>query len=79
MKKEILKKLDGANKQSEKAIKQFTTTEETLKQQNQVIADTLDEAQQEILVLQAIRENGLRKHEENAGIIDRIGQIVRGN
>jgi hypothetical protein len=77
--KELMKKLDGARKVSDQAIKQFTTTEDTLKKQNEVIATTLDEAELQIRKLQAFKESGLKKHEENMGVIERIGQIVRGN
>lgn len=77
--KELVKKLDLAHKESEKAINQFITTEETLKKQNEVISKTLDEAESQIQKLQAIKETGLKKHSENLGIIDRIGSIVRGS
>lgn len=77
--KELVKKLDLAQKESEKAVNQFITTEETLKKQNEVIAKTLDEAELQIRKLQALKESGLRKHHENLGVIERIGQIVRGS
>lgn len=77
--KEILKKIDGAKKVSERAISQFISTEETLTKQNEVIAKAMDEAEAEIQKLQAIKEMGFKKHEENTGIIDRIGSIVRGS
>lgn len=77
--KEIMKKIDGAKKVSDKAIEQFVSTEETLLKQNEVIASALDEAEMEILKLQAIKENALKKHSENMGIAERIGQIVRGS
>jgi hypothetical protein len=77
--KAIMKKLEGAAIASDKAVEQFITTEETLKQQNEVIAKTLDEAETEIRKLQALRESGLKKHSDNLGVISRIGQIVRGS
>jgi hypothetical protein len=77
--KEILKKIDGAKKVSDKAIAQFTTTEETLIKQNEVIASAMDEAEVEIQRLQAVKEMGFKKHSENTGIIERIGNIVRGS
>lgn len=76
--KDLFKQLTNARTASLKAISQFITTEEILVKQNETIAATLDQAELEIQKLQELKANGLKVHEENSGIIERIGQIVRG-
>lgn len=63
---------------SRKAVEQFLSTEETLKSENEQLAQTLAEVDEEAKRLQEIREQGESLLAENEGIIRRIGEIVRG-
>ena len=77
--KAILKKMDKAFEASDTAINQFVETEKKLKEQNDIIATTLDEAEAEIQRLHVVKARGLKRHSDNLGVIDRISVIVRGD
>ncbi len=76
--KKISQLIAKSNAASRKAIQSFLTTEETLKKENDELLDTLRMIDEESERLAELRRNGRELFEENAGIITRIGEIVRG-
>lgn len=77
--KRIQQSLSRGKRTSEKAIEQFVTTEEELKQANKEVDKALESIDKQAERLQKMREKGKAMRAENDGIINRIGQIVRGN
>lgn len=77
--KHIQQIISRSKRSSTRAIKQFVTTEEELKQANKEVDKALESIEKESERLQELKANGEILRAENEGIIDRIGQIVRGS
>lgn len=71
-------KVTSIKRASQKAVAKFLSTERKLQEQNEKISKVIDEVSVEIAQLEELRASALVHHQDNTGIIQRIGQIVRG-
>lgn len=70
--------LGRLHRASERSINAFTRTEQRLQKHNAKIDVVLDEIEEQMAHLTEIHAIAKRRKADNHGVIQRIGQIVRG-
>lgn len=76
--KKITQMITRSTRESKKAIQQFLSTEDSLKQENEEINKAMILLEEEAIKLENLRAEGDVLYRENEGIINRISEFVRG-
>jgi hypothetical protein len=71
-------RIKSIQRASSRAIAQFTATETALEKQNAKLTSVVTEINDQIIALTEAKDSAVARRTENAGIIARIRQIIRG-